>query len=99
MKKLVLGLLLTAGICGNAWASEGKVESKYAKLIVDCSIYAKISINDSCGNTLSTVYTVTVGSGSECDGAMMGLKFSNYSTVIPGCKPMGPVQQNAAIVQ
>ena len=25
MKKLALGLLLTAGICGNAWASEGKI--------------------------------------------------------------------------
>ncbi|WP_124642021.1 MULTISPECIES: hypothetical protein [Amniculibacterium] len=28
MKKLALGLLLTAGICGNAWASEGKVVEK-----------------------------------------------------------------------
>ena len=45
MKKLALGLLLTAGICGNAWASEGKVVekkgNKVQKAIINLSTLSK----------------------------------------------------------
>ncbi|MBS1572190.1 MAG: hypothetical protein JST62_07350 [Bacteroidetes bacterium] len=103
MRKLVLGLLLTAGICGNAMANQGKIveknDNKVQKAIKKiatvkdggCSIYSKIDIYDSCGTKLSTTYTATTGSGSECNGAAMGLLFKNFYTTVPGCATPGPV--------
>jgi hypothetical protein len=100
MKKLILGLLLTAGICGNAMASEGKLLLK--KIIESdggCTIYGKVNIEDSCGNVLSTTYTTTQATGSDCAGAVMGLLFKNYYTVVPGCQILGPVNQVKSLVQ
>ncbi len=70
MKKLALGLLLTAGICGNAWASEGKTSplQKEKKQITNILK----STNGPGPVTLATCIITTVvitrdGEGKELD--------------------------------
>ena len=84
MKKLALGLLLTAGICGNAWASEGKTGIKKTNN-EGCTIYALIKIKDSCGKQVGTTSTVPHATGKDCEGAQMNMLFPVYETTVPGC--------------
>ena len=75
MKKLALGLLLTAGISGNAWASEGKADVKIIKKtnVINCTIYTTVTTYDSEGNQVGQPSTYcSQGSGADCDGAVNG---------------------------
>ncbi|WP_187478512.1 hypothetical protein [Amniculibacterium sp. G2-70] len=57
MKKLALGLLLTAGICGNAWASEGKIKEKIES---NCHHRTVTEYYDYCGRFVGATYSPVV---------------------------------------
>jgi hypothetical protein len=72
MKKLVLGLLLTAGICGNAWASEGKVLNMKKNFEINKNVKAAILKNAKSSGPfllfdciIATTVTIVDNAGGE----------------------------------
>ena len=73
MKKLALGLLLTAGICGNAWASEGK--RNFINEPTTCFVQVVVNVENACG-----VYLYSIASPKSTVNCLPGQKAGTTTT-------------------
>ncbi|WP_417429964.1 hypothetical protein [Halpernia sp.] len=91
MKRIILGLILSVGVSGFAFAkNDGNAEHLLKKdvlKVVNCTISTNVKTYDEAGTLIDNRTYTTSGSGSQCDNALDGVVYVMKRMVIKGLTP------------